>query len=135
MPASSSSPNPVRQLRVVPAPKPENTGEYLSRWLNGRRSLRPATIQAYANHIRVHLVPNLGIIPLEELDSSALESMYDVLLSGESGLSVASVHQVHATLNSALNHAVRAGLIESNPARLIDLPRADASRPNLAVTV
>ena len=126
-PKPSSSPSPVLQL--VPPPKSETTGEYLERWLHGRRSLRPATVQAYANHIRRHLIPHLGSIPLALLDLAALDAMYDVLVSDESGLSIASVHRVHAALNSALNHAVRVGLIEANPARLVDLPRIEASRP------
>jgi integrase len=126
---SSPSRTSARRLRLLPPPKSETTAEYLERWLRGRRSLRPATFKAYNNHITIHLLPHIGPTPLDKLDVADLEAMYDVLLSDESGLSIASVHQVHATLNSALNRAVRAGLIGANPARLVDLPRSQASRP------
>lgn len=124
--AAASNP---RRLRLIPPPMLETTGEYLNRWLQGRRSLRPATYRAYENHIRLHLVPHVGDVPLDRLDTLTLEAMYDVLLAEESSLGVASVHRVHATLNSALNHAVRAGMITANPAALVDLPRINASRP------
>jgi integrase len=46
-------------------------------------------------------------------------------------LSPATARRVHATLTSALNQAVRRGLIATNPASLVELPRAP--RPEMAV--
>lgn len=120
---------PDRVLRSVSAPPALSTAEYLSRWLSSRRSLRPATVQAYENHIRVHLIPHLGHIPLEDLSIADVEQMSDRLLADDCRLSVASVHRVLAALNSALNAAVRSGLIEANPARFVDLPRISGVRP------
>lgn len=114
-------------LKLVTRPAALTTAEYLIRWLASRRSLRPATVQAYGNHIRLHLNPNIGAIALENLSVDDVEAMYDRLLA--SHLSVASVHRVHSALNCALNHAVRSGLIEANPARLVDLPKIPGSRP------
>lgn len=125
-----SNPSKGALLRLVPEPDPLTTGEYLARWLSSRRSLRPATVRTYRNHIDVHLIPKIGDIPLDQLSLDDVERMYDALLSTDSHLSIASVHRVHSALNAALNHAVRSGLIATNPARLADLPKIPTSRPH-----
>lgn len=125
-----SSPANDTRLRLVPESDPLSTGEYITRWLSSRRSLRPATVKTYRNHIDVHLIPHLGDIPLEKLTVDDVERMYDALLGDDSHLSVASVHRIHSALNAALNHAVRSGLIAVNPARLADLPTIPTSRPH-----
>jgi hypothetical protein len=35
-------------------------GEYLERWLEGRRGLRPKTMESYTGHVTKYLVPYLG---------------------------------------------------------------------------
>ena len=70
------------RLQLVPQLCPETTAEYLDRWLSSRRSLRPATVRAYASHIRVHLIPHLGHIPLEQLTIRDVETMCDALWPG-----------------------------------------------------
>ena len=46
-------------------------------------------------------------------------------------LEAATLHRIHATLMSALSSAVRRGLLERNPARYAELPRA--GRPRMQV--
>ena len=113
-----------RRLRLVPAQPQETTGEYLERWLRGRRSLRPATVRSYEGHIRCHLIPHICDVPLEHLSVDHLDAMFEALLDPDQDrpLSVATVHRVRATLRCALNSAVKNGLIERNPAALIELP-------------
>lgn len=120
-----------RRLRLVPALNQEATADYLRRWLQGRRSLRPATLRSYEGHIRRYLVPHLGDVPIGELSTAHLDAMYDVLLDGSlpSALSVSTVHRVHSTLQCALNHALRHGVIDRNPATLVELPPSTPQRP------
>lgn len=106
-------------------------GDYLQQWLGGKQSLRPSTLASYATHIRCYLRPSLGSIELRALRPAHIEQMHRGLLTAnESGrqLSVASVHRVHATLRSALNTAVRRGLIPRNPADTVELPRTPKAR-------
>src|SRR6185437_12277312 len=46
-------------------------------------------------------------------------------------VSAATLHRIHATLRAALNGAVRAGLIGTNPGRWPELPRAARPRPQV----
>ena len=45
----------------------QTTGEWLTTWLAGKRKLRPTTLRSYEAHLRLHLIPQLGAIRLEEL--------------------------------------------------------------------
>lgn len=112
-----------RVLTLVPGSEPETVSQYLNRWLSSRRALRATTVRCYESHIRLHLNPHLGHLPLKGLTHAHVDVMYDDLFA-VGRLSTASVTRVHATLMSALNAAVRAGLIDRNPAALVELPRA-----------
>ena len=112
-----------------PALGPESglqTGEWLERWLTSRVSLRASTSRGYAAHVRGYLVPYLGGIPLAELSPADVQEMFTAIIRGDAALgrpvSAATLRRIHATLRAALNAAVRAGLIASNPGRWPELP-------------
>ncbi|MCW2496428.1 MAG: Integrase [Jatrophihabitans sp.] len=131
-----SAPHPQpssRRLKLVALPRKPgfSTGEYLIAWLEGRRSLRPSTRVSYEMHLRRYLLPHLGEVPLAELDTARVDAMYERLLTEPVNgrrLNPATVRRIHATLMSALGHAVRCGLLDRNPAEFVDLPRAAASK-------
>lgn len=54
-------------------------GEYLARWIEGRRKIRRATRVSYQGHIDNYLVPYLGEIKLRDLDVSAISNMFTAL--------------------------------------------------------
>ena len=94
-------------------------GEFLDVWLAGKQRLRASTAQAYRIHVERHIRPVLGHVPLRDLSLADLQQFYAWLAAREGGgLSSASVQRVHATLSSALNAAVRRGLIEVSSDRL-----------------
>ena len=110
-------------------------GEYLDTWLTGKQSLRESTRQSYEVHVRRYLKPHLGDLLLVELRPAHIERMYRLIgaagdQEGGVPLSVASVRRIHATLTSALNTAVRRGLVERNPAATVELP--PVRRPRVA---
>jgi integrase len=98
-------------------------GQYLSDWLVGRASLRPTTLQAYESHVRLYLRPALRDVRMDDLRSVHVDRLFaDLRQRADKPLSPATLQRVRATLNSALNDAVRKGLLRSNPARYVDLP-------------
>jgi len=61
--------------------------------------------------------------------------MFTAIIRGDAALgrpvSAATLRRIHATLRAALNGAVRAGLIGSNPGRRPELPAAARPRPQV----
>jgi len=108
--------------RGVSAPDRQTTGEFLEAWLAGKRSLRATTRHAYAAHLRLHLIPVLGAIPLDQLRPEDVTRLVDHVLATGAGPQTA--RRVHATLRSALNTAVKQRRLPYNPAVHVELPEA-----------
>lgn len=105
---------------------PWTTGQWLNEWLRQRRSIRPSTARMYASHIRVYLSPSLGRIPLDELNHHDIQATLDKIVLDHAArgrsLSPQTLVRIRATLRCALKQAIRNGLIEVNPATLVELP-------------
>ena len=113
--------------------KPGKTSlaEYLERWLKDYvwPNLAPRTAEGYEYITRVHLTPCLGSILLTQLKPEHLQRYYSDRLShgrwdGKGGLSPRSVRHHHMALHSALQHAVKWGLIQRNSADAVSPPKA-----------
>jgi integrase len=92
--------------------------EYLDAWLKRHgRSIRASTQTSYAGHIRLHIKPLLGGIPLAKLRRSDVERLVDDL-EGK-GLSPGTIHLVVRTLSVALAAA------DIDIVRRVKLPRIE----------
>jgi integrase len=100
-------------------------GVFLDQWLAevAKPSVRHWTFKGYEVHIRLHLKPALGRLPLDRLEPAHVQRLLNEKL--RSGLSPKSVRYIRGTLRTALNHAVRWGYISRNPAALVDGPRVE----------
>ncbi len=98
-------------------------GKFLVQWLElsvkGRN--RPSTQRSYDGHVRVHLIPALGSIPLARLSPADIERFMAAKLAV--GLTPSTVVRIRATLRRALTVAFRQGLIVRNVAAMTDPPR------------
>ncbi|MFI5744379.1 tyrosine-type recombinase/integrase [Streptomyces sp. NPDC051644] len=81
------------------------------------------TIDGYRVAVNHHLVPGLGAHRLEKLEPEHLERFYKKMQ--ESGSAAGTAHQVHRTLRTALNEAVRRGHAIRNPAMIAKAPRLE----------
>jgi integrase len=99
---------------------------WLRYWLTTRTSIRPSTLRSYTEHVEHHLIPHLGRVRLGELTGRQVADMFHTLGSTNNGWgrppAPATLHRIRATLRSALNAAIREGLLRDNPARHIELP-------------
>ncbi len=99
------------------------TAMFLERWLKQSVSpkVRPKTYDGYESLVRLHIVPALGAIPLEKLGPQDVQ----VLLNRKvvEGLAPKTVLYMRGVLRTALNRAVRWGLVTRNAAALTDPPR------------
>jgi integrase len=125
---------------VLDAPAEQSTARAwtVARWLRYwltliEPNLRPSTVHAYRDHTDRYLIPLLGRLTLADLTSQRLQSCFNVLARRRTGkgaaLSAATVDRIRATLRSALNTAVREGLIATNPVRLVRLARPVRPHP------
>lgn len=124
---------------------------YLRRWLQWCR-VDPNTLLAYEGHVRVHLIPHLGELSLDQLRVDDIRIMFDAIESNGAKIRLsqasrdaavrASVRglrpagpstcqRIRATLRKALNDAIAEGLIATNPATHVRMRRAGSAGPLL----
>jgi integrase len=95
--------------------------------------LRASTVRAYESHVRLYLQPHLGGVPLAELSAADVAGMFASIarrpvLPGRA-LSPGRVTRLRATLRTVLSAAARAGLVERNAARDVELPAGRRPHP------
>ena len=90
---------------------------FLPEWLESKVDISAGTRRSYEAHIRNYHLPALGHLRLDELRVALVAEML-----AEVPFSDATRQRVRATLRSALNDAVREGLLMVNPAALVKLP-------------
>ncbi|MDP7577949.1 MAG: site-specific integrase [SAR202 cluster bacterium] len=100
----------------------QTMGDFLVEWLESRRnSLRSTTFARYVELIHIHTIPEIGRIKLSKLQPRHLEKLYTKKL--ESGLSPTTVRHIHARIHTALEQAMRRGLVFRNVAGLVTPPK------------
>lgn len=107
----------------------ETVAEYLERWLRAKRRIRPSTRLQYENHVREHLIPELGAIPVAKLQRRHIEAFVDERLRHVSErtkrpLTPSTVGKLLTTLRSALEWGVPKDLPD-NVAAKVEPPRVD----------
>lgn len=106
------------------APSRMSTAEYLECWLRdyvngGKYKLR--TKEAYELVVKMHLIPALGRIPIQELSAKDIEVYYSKCRNSKAPLSETTLQQHHAILHKALEVAASSmKLISVNPVGLVD---------------
>ncbi|MDH3683823.1 MAG: N-terminal phage integrase SAM-like domain-containing protein, partial [Acidimicrobiia bacterium] len=108
---------------------PLTVARYLTeQWLPIRRhDLDPSTAHRYAWMIDHYITPPIGHLRLRSLRTEHLDRLYtDLLATGgarSQGLAPKTVYDVHVICRSALNHAVDADIITTNPAHGASAPK------------
>ena len=107
---------------------------WLRHWLKvAEPNLRPATVCGYRDHINRYLIPGLGRNTLADLDSRRLQAFFDLLARQRTRdgtpLAAATIDRVRGTLRSALNAAIREGLITTSPLAHVRLARPVRPHP------
>ena len=106
-------------------PSKMKVSQWLDEWLASyTMNIKPATRSAYEEHIRVHIKPSLGDIPLKQLSTRDIQQLYTNLLK-ERELSPKTVRNIHGVLHRALEQAKLLGYIRVNPADAAVTPRVE----------
>ncbi len=115
----------------------------VARWLRywlaqAEPHLRPSTSQGYRAHIDRYLIPSIGRITLAGLTGKRLQACFSLLARQRTSkgtlIAPATVDRIRATLRSALNAAVREGLMACNPLDQVRLERPVRPHPVIWTT-
>ncbi len=100
-------------------------GAWLDIWLSEYTvNLKPSTYSSYESHIRVHLKPEIGQIPLSQISPHILQRFFNDLQRIK-GVSAKTVKNIYGTLHKALEQAKNLGYIRRNPLYAVVIPRVE----------
>ncbi|MFI0353224.1 Arm DNA-binding domain-containing protein [Actinomadura sp. 9N407] len=109
-------------------------GDWLSHWI-ATRNRAAGTVRGCTGHVRLYLSPYLGKLLLCELSLAHVQAMFTAITRHHEALgkpmSPTTLVRNRATLHTALNAAIRQGLLTDNPASRVELP--GARRPRAVV--
>lgn len=120
-------------------------GQWINQWIAagapGRRKKKVGqrTLERYEELLRVHIEPKLGLRPLQKLQATEIDALYnelDALVDedGDRQIAPMTLHHVHVTFNSCLSTAERKGLLKANPMRRVEqVPSGGESDHGLAL--
>jgi len=105
-------------------PSKATIADYLQGWLTdyAKPNLSPRSFERYESIVRVHLIPEIGKIPMTQLRPSHLQKLHTAKLN--EGLNPRTVRYHHIVLHKALQMALKWGLISRNPADSIEIPKS-----------
>jgi integrase len=94
-------------------------GQWIEHWISigapgnkRRREVGQRTIERYGELLRCHVLPSLGLRPLQQLKASEIDSLY-VKLTDK--VSARTAHHVHIVLGACLGTATRTRKLLRNP--------------------
>ncbi|MCH8984259.1 MAG: site-specific integrase [Acidobacteria bacterium] len=105
--------------------------DYALAWLARRVKANEKTKEWYDGILRSRVLPIFGEYQLRRIDAASIRGWVTAMM--DDGLSPARIRHSHQVVRSILNQAVGDGLIGSNPATDISLPREHA-REMLSLT-
>lgn len=105
------------------SPASGTLSDYLAEWLAGWEHVRDSTRKTYEIHIRTHIDPLLGGIPVAKLQPADVRRLVAELK--RKGASPAYVHRVIATLRAALGAGVGERALPYNAAEHVKLPKVE----------
>lgn len=108
------------------APSDMTVKQLLDEWLEihkKQKSLEHNTVIGYRWNIE-HICSHIGDVPVQLLRPVDIEKMYAALSSRDpKPLSGKSLQEIHTTLNLAMKHAIKNGIINRNPCDAVDRPK------------
>ena len=109
----------------LPDAKGMRVGDYLDRWLEThvKSTLAPTTYRRYEQVVRLHLKPHIGRLKLSDAKPVHIEHLYKS--QKKAGSSDRNREMSGVILQKAMKHAVRLGLMTSNPCPDIAKPRPE----------
>jgi integrase len=109
-------------------PTRETVSEFLERWERdwASHNLSPKTLERASELLAAKVRPRIGAVRLQKLRPAHCAELYAKLLKegavDGSGLAARTVGQVHRILHRAFGHAMKWGIITTNPCAAVEPP-------------
>jgi len=102
----------------------------LTQWLADYAAthVRPSTLKRYEELVNVHLISGLGYASVAHLEPRTIEKFYQSL---HGKVSPTTAHHVASLLRQALKYGIGKGLVDRNPADLVEKPSRVRFEPEL----
>jgi integrase len=115
---------------ILADPGKMTVAEWLDRWLELKKpKVEPRSWEPHEQHVRLHLKPLLGNLPLANLRPMHCENIYSGLTAN--GVSPALQRKIGTTFRMAMKDAVRLQMLAVNPSLMVDQPKA--TKPDVAI--
>ena len=99
-------------------------GEWFALWqAEYLGDVKPGTAANYAQHVKKHVLPNVGAIRLLELRAPMIQRIYNSLQ--RRGISPKTIKNLHGCIHRALEVAVKCEYLQRNPSDACTLPRSE----------
>ena len=112
-----------RDLGTYVEPSRISLNHYLDKWLGtaAKPGVRTRTYEDYRWVLDKYVRPAIGECRLDRLRALDVQDVLSKM--GDKGLSPRTIRMAHRILSMALKQAVRWGMLSTNPAELVDLPK------------
>ena len=101
-------------------------GEFLESWMKSTKTSKArSTWRHYEHLINRYINPNLAKIKVQNLRPENIQAFYNRLYDDRVGIH--TIRKIHITIHSALQQAVKTGMIGRNPASFAKPPKEPAS--------
>ena len=91
---------------------------FAAEWLESQTNLRPRTRAQYDRQIRLHLVPTLGKLKVQDINEDRIAAL--LARMQRDGYAAWTIKGVLTPLSRILGHAARRGVIPQNPVRRLE---------------
>jgi hypothetical protein len=126
--------------------------QWLSEWLPTKKRIQRNTYRSYESHVRLYLIPYLGMVRLDKLRVAHVADMFDAIVEHNEEIRAArasndrrrwelvkyqrpvgasSMQRIRETLRAALNAAIREESLTFNAAKWVEMVPADRPKPLL----
>ena len=107
--------------------------ESVERWLEAKsKTVKENSMQGYHSYAKNHIIPMLGNIRVKDITYSRLQWYCDTMAES---LKPETIGKHFTLINGVLDDAIRDGIISSNPATLVKMPRAKDKFKGSTLTV
>ncbi|MDY7046405.1 site-specific integrase [Virgibacillus sp. M23] len=97
--------------------------DFMDSWLKDKKiNVKKSTYSNYQYLVENFILVSLGDIELQKINPREIQTLYNDLKENNR-LSSENIRKIHTIINDALNKAFKWGMINRNPATLVDAPK------------